>query len=265
MRFHRWLSLALLIAAAPSAVAQERDSLARRRMEEELWRRAVDDELRSRQNAKVNERTYKLVHLNPGDAAKLIAPYVNSFPGLSGVYDAGRIRAITVRETPAVLTRIEALLKEHDRAPATIVLRFQLIAAESIQTRDPAISAVESQLRNLFRFPGYRLLSEATAMAGTGEHFHLLIPAAEDRLQLSGDVFSASTTDGSQSVHLRVSLDRPVPTQVAGHVLPGGLLGTGLTIPIGQTVVLGSTATTPGDKFQALILVVRPEIAAPRK
>jgi hypothetical protein len=37
------------------------------------------------------------------------------------------------------------------------------------------------------------------------------------------------------------------------------LLETGVTVPIGQTAVLGSTA--PGGKIQALILVIRPELA----
>ncbi len=37
------------------------------------------------------------------------------------------------------------------------------------------------------------------------------------------------------------------------------LLSTGVTVPIGQTAVLGSAA--PGGKIQALILVIRPELA----
>jgi hypothetical protein len=268
MQRHRFLSLALLIAAAAppaSVAAQSRDSLARARMEDIMLQRAMEDDLRARAYAKVSERTYKLVHLNPSDAAKLIGPYVNSYPGISGVYDAGSMRAITVRETPPILARIEALLKEHDRAPVTIVLRFQLIAAESTQTRDPAIAAVESQLRNLFRFPGYRLLSEATATAGTNEGFNLLIPAGEEHLQLGGSIVSVNSGEGEPSVHLRVSLERPAPVidPKTGSVMAGGLLGTGLTVPIGQTVVMGST--TPGGKIMALILVVRPEIAAPRK
>ena len=42
------------------------------------------------------------------------------------------------------------------------------------------------------------------------------------------------------------------------------LLSTGLTIPLGQTVVLGSAA--PGGSNKALILAVRPDVAiAPRR
>jgi hypothetical protein len=41
------------------------------------------------------------------------------------------------------------------------------------------------------------------------------------------------------------------------------LLSTGLTVPIGQTVVLGSAA--PGGANQALILAVRPEVSIPSR
>jgi hypothetical protein len=44
-------------------------------------------------------KTFKLQNLRPDDAAKLLGPYVNS-PG-GGVFEAGSIGAITVRETPA--------------------------------------------------------------------------------------------------------------------------------------------------------------------
>lgn len=126
------------------------------------------------------------------------------------------------------------------------------------------INAVPQSQRHSSCVPGYRLLSEATATAGTGANFNLLIPAGDERLELKGRVWSVNTAEGDQSVHLTVSLERPVPVLYEGkEVLPGGLLGTGLTVPLGQTVVMGSTA--PGGKIQALILVVRPEIAAPRK
>lgn len=257
MRFqsHSISALVLLLtAAAPAALTQQTSGIERR----------TATKASAPAQPEVSERTFKLVHLGPEDAAKLVAPYVHPVYG-AGVFEAGGIRAITVRETPQMLTRIESLLKEHDRAPTTIVLRFQLIAAESTQTRDPAISVVESQLRGLFRFPGYRLLSEATAMAGMYEEFKLLIPAGEERLELKGHVGSVNVGEGDPSVHLRVSLERPVPVvdATSGGVMAGGLLGTGLTIPLGQTVVMGST--TPGGKIMALILVVRPEIATPRK
>lgn len=253
MRFHNYAAFVLLVAAAPIAPAQQRVAAPPRTAS-----------VAAQAQPETSERTFKLVHLAPDDAAKLVAPYVHPVYG-AGVFEAGAIRAITVRETPEMLARIAALLKEHDLAAATVVLRFQLIAAESTQIRDPAIAAVESQLRSLFRFPGYRLVSEATAMASIHQAFRLLIAADDERLELTGHVNSVNVAEGEPSVHLNVSLVRPVPVVDAksGGVMAGGLLGTGLTVPLGQTVVMGST--TPGGKIMALILVVRPEIAAPRK
>lgn len=250
MRF-RATTLAFLIAAAAA-----NETYAQTRTATKAASEAQQPEL--------IERTFRLVHLNPTDAAALIAPYVH--PALGGsVYEAGSIRAVTVRDTRETLSRIESLLREYDIGAATVVLRFQLIAAESTQTRDPAISAVESQLRSLFRFPGYRLLSEATAVASMHSDFNLLIPAGDERLQLTGTVASVNTGDANPTVFLRVLLARPVPVveKGTGAVMAGGLLGTGLTVPLGQTVVMGST--TPGGSIQALILVVRPEIAMPKK
>lgn len=248
MHAYRHSILVLLLLAAPLSAQSQRTA-------------ATATKASPAPQPDLTERTYKLVHLNPRDAAQLVAPYVHPVYGGS-VYEAGSIRAITIRETPAALSRIEALLKEHDSPAVTLVLRFQLIAAENTQNRDPAIAAVEAQLRDLFRFPGYRLLSEATATASAGEQFNLLIPADDERFQLNGHVMSVSTAEGDQTARLRVSLERPVPVALQGKALPGSILGTGLSVPIGQTVVLGSS--TPGGNIQAIILVVRPEIV-PKK
>ena len=72
-------------------------------------------------------RTFRLQNLRPEDAAKLLGPYVNAPNG--GVFEAGSINAITVRETHAVLALVDSLLKVHDRPRAVVTMRFQLIAA----------------------------------------------------------------------------------------------------------------------------------------
>ena len=46
-------------------------------------------------------RTFKLQNLSAADAAKLLAPYVNAPNG--GVFEAGSLNAITVRETHSML------------------------------------------------------------------------------------------------------------------------------------------------------------------
>jgi hypothetical protein len=205
-------------------------------------------------------RTFTLRHMQPDDAAKLVAPYVMSAKG--GVFEAGgAVRAITVRETPQVLARIDSLLRAHDRTPRVIVLRFQLLSADDTPTRDPAVAAIDSTLRRLFRFTGYRLLSEGSAIASEHEHFSLTLAAADERFALAGNVHGVRAVDGRGSIHVGVSLSRPA-TAVQERMAGGGevLLSTRVTVPIGQTAVLGSAA--PGGKIQALILVIRPELGA---
>lgn len=216
--------------------------------------------LRAQETApQVVVRTFTLRHIGPEDAAKLVAPYVMSRAG--GVFQAGgALRAITVRETPQALARIDSLLRAVDRARQVIVFRFQLISADDTPSRDPAVAAIDSTLRKLFRFAGYRLLAEGTAIASEHASFSLTLAAGEDRFALGGLVQGVRAGAGRGSVHVAVSLTRAA-TAVQERMAGGGevLLSTGVTVPIGQTAVLGSAA--PGGKIQALILVIRPELA----
>lgn len=199
-------------------------------------------------------RTFVLQHLAPSEAARLVGPYVQS----GSLFEAGgRINAITVRAEPAVMMRVESLLREYDRPPAVVVLHFQLIAADSTATRDAGIAGVEPALRELFRFAGYRLLTQTAATAMAREQFALKVAAGPERLDLKGGVSTVSSVGDAQSV--RVSLELARPTGVyQGLVRSETLIATTLAIPIGETVVLGSAATYGG--YQALILTVRPEL-----
>jgi hypothetical protein len=67
------------------------------------------------------------------------------------------------------------------------------------------------------------------------------------------------------NVHLRVVLMRdaiPGRGGLQGHN-PTLILSTGLTVPIGQTVVLGTSSVDGGQR--ALILTVRPQLTSFRK
>jgi hypothetical protein len=63
------------------------------------------------------------------------------------------------------------------------------------------------------------------------------------------------------SVHLIVSLTKPATpaTAQAPGQLPTQVPSTGVTVPIGQTVLLGTSTTAGGQR--ALILTVRPQLA----
>jgi len=206
-------------------------------------------------------RTIQLRNLRPTDAARLVSPYIRAARG--GVYEAGNLQAITVVESATTIARIDSLIRENDRAPAVLVFRFQLIAANDTPGRDAAIESIDSTLRGLFRFKGYHLLGEGTTTAGENETFSMTIAGGEDRFALSGDVIAVRPgTNGS--ARLRVSLARATPGTFEGKPMQSEtLLATGLTVPIGQTIVLGSAA--PGGANQALILAVRPEVSIPRR
>src|SRR5260370_27343311 len=91
------------------------------------------------QDSSTAVRTFTLRWLSPKDAATLLAPYV--YGANWGVYEASQsIRAVTVRASRATLARVDSILRDNDRQPATIVLRFQLIGAVDSATRDPAIT-----------------------------------------------------------------------------------------------------------------------------
>jgi hypothetical protein len=85
-----------------------------------------------------------------------------------------------------------------------------------------------------------------------------------DQLTISGGIDGARR-DGGKSVQLTVSVAHNARTaeMLAGAVQTGSLhqelLSTGLSIPIGQTVVVGSAMT--GSSTPAIILTVRPELA----
>lgn len=215
-------------------------------------------------------KTFKLQNLRPDDAAKLLGPYVNS-PG-GGVFEAGSIGAITVRETPSVMALIDSVLRVHDRPRAVVTLRFQLIAALDSTQRDPAIAAIETELRKLFRFSGYELIGEGTATTEELNEFTMTLsaksatlakgspddPAFDEPYVIKGWVERVEGTGADRTVRLNLSLQDARRARDATD-----LLRTGLTMPMGQGVILGS-ATPPnrlGSRV-ALILVVQPELAA---
>jgi hypothetical protein len=225
-------------------------------------------------------RTIPLRHLAPVDAARLVSPYIRSERG--GVYEATAVRAVTITETAVTLARIDSLIRENDRSPTILSFRFQLIAADDNPARDPAIDSLDTTLRSLFRYRGYHLLGQGTTTAGENESFSLTMAGGEERYELFGDVVTVQVggTAGSAplivvdgvpqasdkgdrgTVRVRVRLGRLVAGTYQGKPMaPESLLSTGLTVPVDQTVVLGSAA--PGGRNQAIILTIRPEVAIP--
>jgi hypothetical protein len=251
MRFARLVIATLLALASTHAAAQQQSDTSRK---------APGSALRQ---GDFVVKTVTLHHLTSGEAMKLLSPYSVS-PG-GGVFEVPNVRAVTIREVPRIYSDMINVLEKYDREPASVVLNFQLVAAEATNTRDPAVAGIDSLLRNVLKFSGYRLLGTAVATTGENHEVTQTIAGDNETLSLSVGLRDVRVEGNDASVMLYVSLVRPaVPAQSNGTASVGGrssvnLLTTGVTVPIGQTVLLGTSASENGQR--ALILTVRPQLA----
>ena len=153
-----------------------------------------------------------------------------------------------------------------------VQLVFHLVQADGFTDRDPEISDVVTELRKLFNFQGYRLLSTsvlnvglARATAGsasvTGGGAQRIVPGdSSTPLTISADISARRST---RTVRARVTLTEGVFRWTGGSettVIRGTptLLEASVTIRDGQRVVLGSARRAADDPV--LILVVTPRI-----
>jgi hypothetical protein len=219
-------------------------------------------------------KTVPLHHLTSAEAVKLLSPYSLS-PG-GGVFEvSAKIRAVTIRETPKIYAEMMAVLGQYDRDPASVTLNFQLIAAENTNTRDPGVAGLDSLLRGVLKYSGYRLLTTSVATASEGGYVTQTLSADGETFTLQVSVSDLRTDGNDASVHLNVALnrnagpvpssasttgERPVTVKMQG---PFQVLSTGVTVPVGQTVVLGTSATDVGQR--ALILTVRPQLTQAKR
>ena len=214
----------------------------------------------SRASSDIVVKTVALKHLSSQDAMTLLSPYVQTTGG--GVHVVPGVRAVTIREVPKVFAEMEKVLATYDRSPATVTLNFQLIAAENTNIRDPAVAGLDSLMRGVLKFSGYRLLR--TTVANASESGRVIQNLAGDQdtytLRVIVNEIRADGADGS--VHLNVSLEKDqfVTTPVGKTAVAGKeLLSTGVSVPMGHTVVLGAAAADGANK--AVILTVRPQLA----
>lgn len=191
--------------------------------------------------------TFELQHMRPDEAVAMVAPYV--YPEREGA--AGMVThfstGLTVRETAENLARIQEVLERYDLATPAVRLHFQIIEADGFEGTDARIADVQAALEELFRFEGYRLLAEAqmAAMEGTGSS--QLIAEDDRQFVLDGRVEDIRGRGENGSIVLSVRLDR-----VSGF----NQIRTQMAVPVGQTVVLGSSK---GTGPSTIILTVRPE------
>lgn len=204
--------------------------------------------------SELETRTLEVHYLAQHQVEALIRPYVftdrETNPGMMSSTEG----AVTVRETSDNLEKIERVLAEYDRPRPTVMLTFQIIEANGAAARDPAIAAVEEELRRLFRFEGYDLVAETqvAAIQGTGVRQVVGSAGRPDQFVIQTGVTEVRTGGETTTLTLDVRLDG-----VAGVILE-----TSVTIPAGHSVVLGTARAPSFDG--ALILVVRGEIVESR-
>ncbi|MEO7086405.1 MAG: hypothetical protein ABI442_10995 [Gemmatimonadaceae bacterium] len=263
MRFTHWVALTAVVVTSRHTTAQQpplesdaRFAVAQAGLSAAQASLAQQEEL--------IVKTVKLHHLGSGSAAQLLTPYVKSPHG--GVFEAPG-QTVTIRETQKNLNDLLAVLAQYDRDPANVTLNFQLIAAENTNKRDPNLAGLDSLLRGVLKYSGYRLLTTALSnvsefgeasqvLSGDGDPFTLRVSIAEVQT-------GATPADGTIRLHVALQRD-PTSSRngVAGHPMTP-VLSTTLTVPIGQTVVLGTSSIDGGDR--ALILTVRPQIPATKR
>lgn len=186
-------------------------------------------------------RTIRLQHLRSDEAVSLIMPYVDLEKGM--VYDSqGRLNTITVRASEEALQQIESILFEYDQPPQVIQLHFQLIEADGFTDSEPAIADVESALRELFRFEGYRLIDQAVIQTTSNSRM----------AQSIGGIY---TIEGNVRTiqHYVDDVELEVRLSVYEHTM----FATTLNIHLDQTIILGNAQR--GES--TIILTVRPELA----
>lgn len=199
------------------------------------------------QGPRLDTRTFEVQNIDPGEAMAMVRPYVyeerEGSPGEVAAFRGG----ITVRETPENLDRIAEVLERYDRAKPGVRLHFQVIEADGFESEDPRIADVRSALDELFRFDGYRLVTETqiAAMEGTGSTQQFSEGGQDYYLEANVAEIRGSADAGSVRISVQlISGDHRTQIQ------------TSLAVPVGQTVVLGSSKARNAP---TAILTVRPE------
>ena len=202
----------------------------------------------------LDTQTFELKYLDAQTAASLIEPYVyfdrETNPGTVSTAGGMASHLITVRETPDNLAKIARVLSEYDQPAPMVQLHFQVIEANGSTTTDPAIENVESALRQLFRFRGYRLLAEAVLSGVAGSSMSQNMGGEGGGFRITTNIRDVRGSADSGTVRFDVSLLGAPPV--------GTVFETSANVRMGQTMVLGSTRPRP--EMETLILAVRPEV-----
>ena len=169
----------------------------------------------------------------------------------------GRWQGAWRRTMGGVLTAVLVLAGGYTgveaQAPDNVRLVFQLVEADGFQDQDQEIADVVEELRELFRFDGYRLASTGLVNATPrGYASTMLTGGALGFYQV--EVSLEPVVEDMEEGPDRISPDRVRIGVELRHEEDGTAMNATVTVRDGQTLVLGSTRTRAGA---ALILVMR--------
>lgn len=131
-----------------------------------------------------------------------------------------------------------------------VQLTFQLIEADGFTNDDEEIRPVVTELRKLFRFQGYRLLSRSILHATANPGSHVSQQVADN----DGRVYRIDANVSEIGPDLGIAVE--LALQRGGNYT--GLMDASVRLQDGRTVVLGSARLS--GQSGALILVVTPVI-----
>ncbi|MEX2281232.1 MAG: hypothetical protein WEE89_01965, partial [Gemmatimonadota bacterium] len=174
-----------------------------------------------------------------------------------GAVEGWNDHSVFVRGSDRVKNEVAALLAAEDKPKPPVVLKFQIIEANGFTQTDTSVAQVESVLRGLFRFNGYRLVAEAyirTKEESTASQ--MIVGDNGQQYGINVRVDKVMRREGKASAEVTTELWVDAPGLIA--------LSNTVNMPDGQTIVLGTARTTgegrAGQLRGALILVVMPEL-----
>lgn len=147
-----------------------------------------------------------------------------------------------------------------------VTLTFHIIEADGFNTVDPAIVDVVDELRKLFRYDGYRLMSSSVLTAGVGPEDYAQVsqmmaaPEGGYQYRIASLI---QLVDRSDRI-LRVAVELQHGSRAVFGDDPTAvplLVEASVNVREGQTVVLGSAK--PTTEGAAIILVMTPSYSTP--
>jgi hypothetical protein len=127
------------------------------------------------------------------------------------------------------------------RAPDTLVVSFVLIQADNSGQTDKSLGGLDSTLRGVLRYTGYRGLGAGSSLAFPGKTFDLTFIAPDKqrvRAFCTIDRLDGDTSPATAQMH--VTLSRV--DSATNRPTDPGIISAGLTIPENHVVVIGSGA-----------------------